>query len=135
MSILCKEDILKVVLNATDTTYLTHNFHPYPAKFIPQIPNLTIKWFTKKNETVFDPFCGSGTSLVEAKLLGRKSIGVDIHPLGVFMSKVKTTKIPEDELGKVLNFLKILEKRVDIFVAKSQKCKTLLSFAKERVEG
>lgn len=131
MKILDREEILKIVLNAEDTTYLTHNFHPFPAKFIPQIPNLMIRRFSQRNETVFDPFCGSGTTLVEAKLLGRNSLGVDIHPLGVFMTKVKTTKIPENELEKVQGLLKITEKRVDFLAAKNQKWKTLLAFSGE----
>ncbi|MEM3290493.1 MAG: DNA methyltransferase [Candidatus Micrarchaeaceae archaeon] len=134
MNTLDREEILRCVLNAQDTTYLTHNFHPFPAKFIPQIPNLMIKRFSQRNETVFDPFCGSGTTLVEAKLLERNSYGVDIHPLGVFMTKVKTTKIAEEELKKVPDILKIIERRVDIFVAKNQKWKTLLAFTGELAE-
>ncbi|MEM3875214.1 MAG: DNA methyltransferase [Candidatus Bathyarchaeia archaeon] len=124
-----KEEILNVILNAQDTTYLTHNFHPFPAKFIPQIPNLMIRLFSQRNECIFDPFCGSGTTLVEAKLLGRNSIGVDIHPLGVFMAKVKTTKIPEECLKKVPDLLKAIEIKIDVFIGKHYK--TLLSFTEK----
>jgi site-specific DNA-methyltransferase (cytosine-N4-specific) len=131
MNILDKEEILKNVLNAQDTTYLTHNFHPFPAKFIPQIPNLMIRQFSQRNETVFDPFCGSGTTLVEAKLLGRNGLGVDIHPLGVFMTKVKTTKIPEVEMEKAHQLLKIIERRINMIMDKICKEKSLLSFIGE----
>lgn len=83
------------------TSYLTHNFHPYPAKFIPQIPSYFIEKFTKKNDVVLDPFCGSGSALVEALLLSRKAIGIDLHPIGVLATKVKTTKLKNGEIAKI----------------------------------
>jgi site-specific DNA-methyltransferase (cytosine-N4-specific) len=47
-----------------DTTYLTHGIHPYPAKYIPQLPRAIILEHTNERNTVLDPFCGSGTTLL-----------------------------------------------------------------------
>jgi len=79
------------------TQYFTHTFHPYPARFIPQIPSTFIKLFTEKGDTVFDPMCGCGTTLVEALLHNRNAIGNDLNPLAALISKVKTTLISEEE--------------------------------------
>jgi site-specific DNA-methyltransferase (cytosine-N4-specific) len=79
------------------TQYLSHTFHPYPARFIPQIPSTFIKLFTKEGEIVLDPFVGCGTTLVEAFLHNRNSVGIDLNPLAVLISKVKTTLIDEDK--------------------------------------
>lgn len=51
----------------------------YHGNFVPQIPNQLVRRFTKKGETVFEPFMGSGTTLFECEKLGRKYIGFDIN--------------------------------------------------------
>jgi len=76
-----------------DTQYLTHGFHPYPARMIPQIARRLIEKYSKPKDLILDPFCGSGTVLVEARLLGRNSIGVDINPLALILARAKTTSI------------------------------------------
>lgn len=79
------------------TQYLSHKFHSYPARFIPQIPLSFIRLFTKEGDIVLDPMCGCGTTLIEASLNNRHSIGNDFNPLAVLISKAKTTLIPETE--------------------------------------
>ncbi|NJN98715.1 MAG: hypothetical protein HC875_33820 [Anaerolineales bacterium] len=78
-----------------NTGYLTHSLHPYPAKFIPQIPNAMIQELSSFGETVLDPFCGSGTTLVEARRLGRNAVGIDANPLACLISRAKASGISE----------------------------------------
>ncbi|MBI3740347.1 MAG: hypothetical protein HY257_01155 [Chloroflexi bacterium] len=91
------------------TQYLTHTFHSYPARFIPQIPNLFIQLFTKEGDIVFDPFAGCGTTLVEAMFLSRKGVGVDMNPLACLISKAKTTLINPDDESRLLGSVSKLQ--------------------------
>ena len=75
-----------------------HSTHRYFGKLIPAIPGFAIKEFTKERDYVLDSFCGSGTTLLEAKTYNRNAFGVDLNPLSVFISKVKTTKIKPEKL-------------------------------------
>jgi DNA modification methylase len=79
------------------TNYLTHSIHPYPAKFIPQIPNVLIQELSSFGDTVLDPFCGSGTTLVEALLLKRQAIGIDANPIACLISQAKTVRLSISE--------------------------------------
>ena len=93
-----KEELLRLqeidwAFMESDTQYLTHNYHPYPARFIPQIPSKLIQCLSEAGEWVFDPFCGAGTTLVEATLLGRNCIGNDLNPIGALVSKVKSNLV------------------------------------------
>ncbi|MDA7987005.1 MAG: site-specific DNA-methyltransferase [Alphaproteobacteria bacterium] len=101
------------VLNASDTTYMTHNIHPYPAKFIPQIPAKIIEEYTEHGDVILDPFCGSGTTLVEAQLHGCQSIGIDVNPIACLASKMKTTVISSKSFEKIEILSKILRKKYD----------------------
>lgn len=67
-----------------------HNIYSYHAKFTPEIPRSFIKKYSKVNDLVLDPFCGCGTTLLESLKLKRNSVGVDISPIGILCSKVKT---------------------------------------------
>lgn len=71
-----------------------HRIHPYPARFIPQIPRGLISLFHPGDDSaVLDPFCGSGTTLVEAVSAGLPAVGIDLHPLAILIGKVKTTPL------------------------------------------
>ena len=92
-----------------DTAYLTHSLHPYPAKFPPQLPNAILRKFGKAGQVVLDPFCGSGTTLVEARLLGFNAMGVDVNGLSSLLSTVKSTPLSGDELQEIEVFIKRIE--------------------------
>lgn len=90
------------------TMAYTHSYHRYPAKFIPNIVEKLLKDYTSKFDIVLDPFGGCGTTMVESKRLGRKSIGLDINPIAKFIAEVKITPIDPDELEE--EFEKLSEK-------------------------
>lgn len=83
------------------TSYLTHRLHPYPAKFIPQIPNALIQELSSVGDTVGDIFCGSGTTLVEALTLKRHAVGVDANPLACLIARAKTGFIDEEDRAEL----------------------------------
>jgi DNA modification methylase len=77
-----------------ESTKFTHAMHSYPAKFVPQIPSWAIR-YAKLNvdETVLDPFCGCGTTLVEARIAGINSYGIDMNPIARLITRVKATPL------------------------------------------
>ncbi|MEM3627607.1 MAG: DNA methyltransferase, partial [Candidatus Bathyarchaeia archaeon] len=76
-----------------DTQYLTHGLHPYPARMVPQIAKRLLHRYARENNVVLDPFCGSGGVLVEARLAGLNSVGIDINPLACLLAEVKSTPV------------------------------------------
>lgn len=80
-------------LSRLQTSYITHDYHRYPAKFIPQLASRIIKENSDVGDLVCDPFMGSGTTLIEAIVNGRLVYGTDINPVSVLISKAKTTAI------------------------------------------
>ncbi len=85
-------------LKRDSVTYAGHAIHKYPAKFIPQIPRWALLYkrtSITQREVVLDPFCGSGTTLLEASLMGHETIGLDISPLAAIISDAKLSRIRE----------------------------------------
>lgn len=72
---------------------VTHYFFRFPAKFHPPVARTLIETYSRPGGVILDPYCGSGTLAVEAAILGRNSIGVDIDPVAVFVSRVKTRRL------------------------------------------
>lgn len=88
------------------TNYGIHSFHWYLSTFVPQIPNILISSLSSSNEDIIlDPFSGRGTTLVEALRLNKHSIGIDLNPMAIFITKVKTTLINPIYLENEINIL------------------------------
>jgi len=86
-----------------DSSYATHNLHAFPAKFPPQLPKKFINSLTNPEDKVLDPMSGSGTTIVEALLLGRYGIGIDIDPIALNLAKAKVTYL---DPGKIITSAK-----------------------------
>lgn len=96
--------------NGAKTKPYTHGLHTYPAMFIPQVARRLLLTYSKKGDVVCDIFCGSGTALIESKLLSRNSYGIDLNPLAILLAKVKTNPINPQILSR--EYIKLLT-RID----------------------
>ena len=91
--------------NVRSVEQWTHGYHRYPAKFLPNLVKKLIEEYTCEVDLVADLFAGCGTTLVEAKVHGRKSIGVDINPVAKLITKAKTNPIDPEKLEKKFNLI------------------------------
>ncbi|HTR29178.1 MAG TPA: DNA methyltransferase [Puia sp.] len=95
--------------DSRSTESFTHNYHRYPAKFIPQVVKKLIEKYTVEGDTIADVFAGCGTTLVESKLHGRACIGVDINPVARLITDAKINPLkPEliqEEYGKLESYM------------------------------
>ncbi|GFO96342.1 modification methylase [groundwater metagenome] len=82
-----------------DTKYYTHGIYKYPAMMVaPIVKRLMDEYATPGESIILDPFCGSGSVLVESVLHDCESYGIDINPLALLLAKVKTTPIDSELL-------------------------------------
>lgn len=98
----------------SETTKHVHRLHPYKGKFIPQLVEYFLddhtdkfkqEIFFKKGNTVLDPFCGSGTTLVQANELGMNAVGIDISAFNSLISTVKVLKYDLNDIQKTVDNL------------------------------
>lgn len=79
-----------------------HGFHSYPARLHPHTAAHLIRALCPESGRVGDAFCGSGTVVVEARRLGRAAVGVDLNPLAVRLSRLKTEPLPSQRRAALL---------------------------------
>ncbi|MDD4187162.1 MAG: DNA methyltransferase [Bacilli bacterium] len=80
----------------------THNYFKYPCKFIPEVPRWAINKYTIDKDTkIIDPFAGSGTTLLEAMVMGFDSYGTEIDDIARLIIKAKTTRFSKCDLKQV----------------------------------
>ena len=98
-------DFRKLVPLHSGVDRLTHLVHTYPAKLLPNIPIFFLNsgLLNAPNSVVYDPFCGTGTVLVEAILSGHRAIGADSNPIARKITRAKTTAHCGTELRGALN--------------------------------
>ena len=97
----------------TDTKQYTHCFHIYPAMMIPQIARELMVRYGVRDGFLFDPYCGTGTSLVEARVANMNAIGTDINPTARMIAKSKTMDYDITKLrGCVTSFVSDIEENL-----------------------
>ena len=92
----------------SEIDFVTHSLHAYPAKFPAHLPRQLLKEHASVGDRILDPFCGSGTTLVEAKLAGVECVGVDVNGLAVLLSKVKATPLTSEQFAKIDEFVAVM---------------------------
>ena len=88
--------------SSRETGYITHCYHRYPAKFIPQVAARLIQEHSEPGAVVLDPFMGSGTTVVEALVAGRRARGTDVNPAALIASRAKVSAISPTTLRAAL---------------------------------
>ncbi len=90
--------------------YTNRLFNKYPTRYISAVPRYAIQNFSKKNDFVLDPFCGSGTTAIEALVNCRNAISIDIDPFARLLIKTKTAFYTNTDIKKIEDVVNTLKK-------------------------
>ena len=94
-------------------------FNKYPTRYISAVPRFAIAAYSQAGDTVLDPFCGSGTTAIEAMLMGRNAVSVDISAFARLLIKVKTTKYSAQDFAFLENAVTELKNLAPVAVNES----------------
>ena len=125
-------DVLRADLDfhGSDGRHSTHGWHPFPAKFPPQLPGYFIERLSRPGDMVLDPMFGSGTTILEAVRLRRNATGCDIDPLARLIAEAKLSRL--DPLLALQLGGTVVEKARHSFASE---CPRLESALRQRFEG
>lgn len=96
-------EVLAAALHAAEDApddALTHGFHTYPARMHPAIAHAVVAAWAGTGQRVLDPFCGSGTVLLEARRVHAIPTGVDLNPVGLRVAEVRLDRRPEPQIER-----------------------------------
>ena len=99
--------------NGVETQHSTHSLHTYVAAINPPLVKSLLRTYFSTNDSILDPYCGGGGVLVESILHGNSCVGFDVNPLGVLMSKAKTTYIAKEEIEKEVLSSGVIDKYLE----------------------
>jgi len=106
------ENLISAARSAEPVSGYTHDFYRYPARFSPLFARACVKAFTDPGDLVLDPFMGGGTTLVEARALGRVTVGCDISSLAAFVSGVKTRTLSATDVATIRDWAEDLPRKI-----------------------
>lgn len=109
-----------------ERTKHVHRIHPYLGKFIPQLVEVFLRHYFKKGDFILDPFMGSGTTLIEANVLGMPSAGIEISEFNCLIAEVKTKKYDISLVEKEIKDILFETKEFSRWLSQGQKQATFL---------
>lgn len=105
MSVRIPRSLAKAVSSQSPVEGAPHDFYRYPARFSPHFAREVINAFSQIGDLVLDPFCGGGTTLLEAISLGRRAAGMDVSALATFIARTKTTPLSVHDRRAIADWL------------------------------